>query len=334
MLFSLSFELNEVNAAGYLGRLTGRRPSRVTALSGGVSNTVLLAEFDDGQRLVLKQSLPRLRVEQEWLCDRSRILRECSALRVLAPRLTPGSVPEVMFEDQENFAFAMASAPPSSETWKTQLLRGETDPATALRAGTLLASVIRETSGDPQLRQTFGDLEAFEQLRLDPYYQVTASRHPEKASFFAELIGECRRRAVCLVHGDWSPKNFLVTPGSVMAIDWECVHYGNPAFDAAFGLNHLLLKSFHLPSRETDFATLAAAFWSPLRTALPELYWLEESTVRHLAGLLLARMDGKSPVEYITDPAAKDRIRTFALELMREPPATIDEVFDRRALCH
>ena len=333
MLFSLCFELNEANAAGYLRRLTGRGPSHVTALSGGVSNTVLLAEFDYGQRLVLKQSLPRLRVEEEWLCDRSRILRECAALKVLAPLLTPGSVPKVMFEDSDNFAFAMAAAPASSETWKTQLLRGETNPETALRAGALLASIIRETSANSQLGRTFGDLEAFEQLRLNPYYEVTASRHPEAASFFAELIDECRQRAVCLVHGDWSPKNFLVSPGSVMAIDWECVHYGNPAFDTAFGLNHLLLKSFHLPSRQADFAALAVAFWSPLRNGLPEMDWLEHSTVRHLAGLLLARMDGKSPVEYITDRDSKDLIRRFALDLMREPPTTIEAVFDRRALC-
>jgi hypothetical protein len=61
--------------------------------------------------------------------------------------------------------------------------------------------------------------------------------------------------------------------------------------------------------------------------------WLESATLRHLAGLLLARMDAKSPVEYITDPDLKQRIRAFARELITQTPRAVSEVFDRRLRC-
>jgi 5-methylthioribose kinase len=170
----------------------------------------------------------------------------------------------------------------------------------------------------------------FDQLRLDAYYRYVAGRHPELAGYFEALIADCETRRWCLVHGDFSPKNFLVDRGSLVAIDWECVHYGNPAFDAAFLLNHLLLKSFHLPARAADFAELGLRFWRAATSQIPTAPWLEESTVRHWAGLLLARMDGKSPVEYIKDPGLRNEIRAFARGLIARPPASVAEVFDRR----
>src|SRR6266545_2572471 len=114
------FELAAQNAAAYL---TGRglaAPDSVTELGGGVSNTVLLVEAG-GSRSVLKQSLARLRVEQDWFSDRDRIFREVAALRLLAGCLPPGSVPEVLFEDRDNCLFSMSAAPADAVTWKAQL---------------------------------------------------------------------------------------------------------------------------------------------------------------------------------------------------------------------
>jgi len=178
----------------------------------------------------------------------------------------------------------------------------------------------------------FGDLALFEQLRLDPYYGFTARQHPHTILYFEELNEECRRHRVSLVHGDFSPKNFLVARRRLMAIDWECVHFGNPAFDAAFLLNHLLLKSFHLPQQELRYAGVARAFWKALEPAVAGFPWFRGSAIRHGAGLLLARIDGKSPVEYLTDETVRGRVREFALDLMAHPAASVDEVFERRAV--
>lgn len=323
-------DLDDRNVAVWFRERTGAAASSAVPLSGGVSNTVLLLQTAQGP-VVVKQALARLRVQEEWLCDRSRILRESQALRMLHPLLPPGSVPEVVMEDASAYAYAMRAAPEGSETWKALLLRGGSNQELAWHAGALLGAIIRTTSGDPEFELQFGDLEAFEQLRLDPYYRHTATRHPAVREYFEELIADCRTRRVCLVHGDWSPKNFLVTGSGIMAIDWECVHYGNPAFDAAFGINHLLLKSFHLPELLEHFAGHIRQFQAGLEAADHGFGWLETASLRHLAGLLLARMDGKSPVEYIQEDELRASIRGFALDLIGRPAQNVEELLQRRS---
>lgn len=317
-------DLDTNSAREWLIQHLGFEPQSVEALSGGVSSLVFLAE--GALRVVVKQSLPQLQVQAEWLCDRRRALREAAALRVLGPLLPAGSVPAFLAEDPDRFTFAMAAAPAHAETWKTALLRGECDRATAKSAGEVLATLIRETAG--RFQQEFGDMAIFDDLRLEAYYRYTAERHPDLRAYFDALIADCMNRRVALVHGDFSPKNILTDGTSAMVIDWECIHYGNPAFDSAFLLNHLLLKSFHLPAHAADFATLAADF----QGAAAAGDWFEESTMKHWPGLLLARMDGKSPVEYIRDEPLKMRIREFARDLIARPATSVDEVFRRRLL--
>ena len=47
-----------------------------------------------------------------------------------------------------------------------------------------------------------------------------------------------------------------------------------------------------------------------------------------LPGLLLARVDGKSPVEYLTDEADKVKVRTIAAALLCKPPSRLAQVRD------
>ncbi len=326
------FELDHTNAAPYLStRGYDGASLRVTPLGGGVSNTVLLVEGGE-TRLVLKQSLAKLRVEMDWFSERERIFRECSALREIGPFLEAGSVPEVIFEDRDNRLFAMSAAPAGARSWKSILMEGAAREGTAAAIGRMLASMISLSRSNARLEAAFGDQTVFGQLRLDPYYITTASRHSDLAPHFSRLIAQCAERRFSLVHGDWSPKNFLVDGDSVMAIDFEVIHYGDPSFDVAFFVNHLLLKSFHLPRWAGRFARLADRFWSVIAEALPEeARWLEESAVRHLGGLLLARIDGKSPAEYVREEAVKRQVRSFARELILNPPGALAGVFERRA---
>lgn len=327
----LLFELTAQNARDYLRRFHGldADSARVEELGGGVSNTVLLVE-DGNRRLVLKQSLGKLRVAQDWYSDRARVLRESDAIEHLSTELPPGSLPTVLFHDRENFAFAMTAAPPGARTWKSLLLEGEVSPAIAQTIAGMLAAIIRVSRRHVEWQIRFGDQTVFDELRLDPYYRSTATRHPDLRSFFDDLITECSGRRESLVHGDWSPKNFLVAGGgAVMAIDFEVIHYGNPAFDAAFLLNHLLLKSFFKPAWAELYRVAAEQFWSTLFAEVPSMNWLEASTIRQLGGLLLARIDGKSPVEYIRSETTQNAIRGFAKQLIHEPPGSVAEVFGR-----
>lgn len=314
----LNLELSVSNASAYLGY-----PCNATFLGGGVSNTVLLIESAHG-RLVLKQSLGKLRVEQDWFSDRGRIFRESSAMRQLALVLPPGAVPDILFEDRDNYLFAMTAAPPQAEPWKDRLLRGEIDPDTAETIGRLLAAILTSTWKNDRAEAEFGDQTIFDELRLDPYYRSTAARHPDLAPWFSALIEESKRRRYSLVHGDWSPKNFLVCGSDVLAIDFEVIHFGDPSFDTAFLLNHLLLKSFYRPQDNAALQAAALRFWNVVLDAVPAPNnWFEPATIQHLGALLLARIDGKSPAEYIRDEVLKTRIRAFARRSILDPPDRI-----------
>jgi aminoglycoside phosphotransferase (APT) family kinase protein len=267
-------------------------------------------------------------VEQDWFSDRARIFRESSVMRQLASVLPAGSVPEILFEDRDNYLFAMTAAPSGAESWKDLLLRGDIDPGTAEVIGRLQGTIISSSwKGDLQEAE-FGDQTIFDELRLDPYYRSTAARHPDLAPWFHALIEESQSRRFSLVHGDWSPKNFLVGGASVMAIDFEVIHFGDPSFDAAFLLNHLLLKSFYRPQWRPALFAAARRFWSVVQEAVPAPNaWFEAATIQHLGALLLARIDGKSPAEYIREDALKNQIRDYARRLILQPPSRLSTLF-------
>lgn len=322
------FELTVHNAAQYLsGFLPGDGPWSVTPLSGGVSNTVILAESGP-LRVVLKQALGKLRVKEDWFADRARIHREAAAIRRLAAVLPDGAVPAPVFEDPDNFILAMSAAPAQAKDWKSLLLARQFQERFAARAAEILAAQFLSTWADPACEREFGDQTPFEQLRIDPYYRFTASRHPRLAPQFNALIRESQSRRCCLVHGDYSPKNLLVHGACITVIDFEVIHYGDPSFDVAFLLNHLLLKAVHL-SAPAELQRLAAAFWEALRRSMPGLPdWLETAALRHLGCLHLARVDGKSPAEYLSEEG-RAMVRGLAESLIVDPPATIQQAFER-----
>ncbi len=317
--------LDETNAISYFSS-HGIEALRVIPLGGGVSNVVLLVETGS-KRLVVKQALERLKVKEEWLSDPRRTLRECASIRQLAAHLPAGAVPSILFEDQENCIYGMTAAAADAEDWKTQLLRGEIRPAVAANIGATLGAIMQTTSSGSAWQEQFGDQTVFDQLRLDPYYRFTATRHPDLKPQFDAIIASASTRRYCLVHGDYSPKNFLVAGNAAMAIDFEVVHFGDPSFDAAFLLNHLRLKSFFRPQWAVEYAVAAAAFWQALQPAVAELDWFEPATIAHLGGLMLARIDGKSPAEYIAEDALRQQVRQYARNLMLHPPKSVLEVF-------
>ena len=306
-------------------------PMFVRELGGGVSNIVLLVEGKgaDGEeiRWVVKQSLEKLRVQDDWRSQRSRIFREAEAIRALSPVLGQGAVPEVVHTDRENYLFIMTAAPPGSVMWKEALLDGRVEMDVARRAGTLLAQMIISSQHDPSFRTGFGERTVFDQLRIDPYYRTTAARHPDVCPVIEKLIEDSWQIRTAVVHGDYSPKNLLVQDNHIFLIDYEVVHWGDPAFDAGFLLNHLFLKAFHQPRFRQLYFSAAREFWRELlrgseKAALEDF---ENMSLRHLGALMLARIDGKSPVEYIRDEMTKERVRRFAKRLLLEGARQLEE---------
>ena len=322
-------DLTEANAGAWLGqRGILAAGGRFSELGGGVSNTVILAELTD-RRIVLKQSLGKLRVEKEWLSERGRIFRESRAMNWLTGRIRGGRVPRVLFEDRQQYTIAMEAAPVDTTMWKTRLFREEFDHAHAQAAGTLLGSIVAASWGSPEAENLFGDQTVFDQLRIDPYYRFTASQVPESHEYILALVQESALRRFSLVHGDWSPKNLLWGRDGMWAIDWEVVHFGDPSYDVGFLLNHLALKSIAMPTFARQLAALADAFLEALRIQLPvDGKWVADAGFEHLPALMLARVEGKSPAEYLTSPM-RGEARRKALALMRNPAHSVEEIWER-----
>jgi 5-methylthioribose kinase len=300
-------------------------PVRAHALSGGISNIVLAATWDGG-RAVLKQSLPELRVATVWRFDRARIVNERRAMRHLAGVLPAGSVPAVLAHDDEAFLFVMSHAPEGGVNWKEALLRGEIDLSAAGRAGAMLGEIHRRSAGDPGVAHDFADLTPLLQGRVDPYHRTAAAANPELADIVNAEADRLLATRRCLVLGDWSPKNLLVYPDHMLALDFEVAHYGDPAFDVAFLLTHLVLKGVRRPGDAGRLRAAADAFLRGYGAPPPDAH-----VVAELGCLLLARIDGKSRIEYLTADDQRAHVRALAADILttsdRPLTATLDHSF-------
>ncbi len=240
-------------------------------------------------------------------------------------------LPRILFEDREHYLFAMTAAPLGHATWKQRLLGGDADVATAAACGRVLGQLHASTWRDPLVDREFADRQFFDDLRLDPYYRQIARVHPGLGTAIDKLLASLAAHPRCLVHGDFSPKNLLVWPSGLMLIDCEVGHFGDPAFDLGFFLTHLALKSLHFAARFADYFALAETFWRAYReTLLPaagleELVGLESRVSHNWAACLLARVDGKSRVEYLT-PGEAAIVRKLAMPLIESPTATWNEM--------
>jgi len=331
-------ELTADNVANHLRETGAIQPDArvsVRELAGGVSNVVLRVDVEGAGPFVVKQCRERLRVAVEWRARLDRIWAERAALGVLADLLPPGAAPAVLFEDRAEYLFAMTCAPDDSETWKARLMRGEADPDIGARLGTLLATIHAEAPGHPALGSSLADASLFDELRVDPYYRTTAAAHPNLAPRFAALIEAMNlpvdRRT--LVLGDFSPKNILVHSGGVVLLDFECAHAGDPTFDLGFFLSHLTLKRIHgvLGTDKSTWLALTNAFLAAYHDRLSDRLGpsseLVPRAIEHAAACILARVDGKSPVEYLDEPR-REAARRSALALFDARPRTWDGMIE------
>jgi aminoglycoside phosphotransferase (APT) family kinase protein len=320
--------LHYLRAAGHLA---ADEPARVSSLPGGVSNRTVLVEPSTKPPFVLKQALPKLRVATDWPSDPRRIHQEALGLTWLARITPPGSIPALLFEDEDLHVLAIEAVPMPHDNWKTRLLSGGLEMRHVEQFGALLGSIHGRSHQDAtRLSRVFADRGFFESLRVEPYYRYTASRHPATRSFFDELIAETAATRMALVHGDYSPKNILIAPSAFVLLDHEVIHWGDPAFDIGFSMTHLLAKAGHLRSQRKAFLDAARLYWKTYRatTAAALLAGgFEQRASRHTAACLLARVDGRSPLEYLSANEQSNQ-RQIALELIGEPLASMAGLID------
>ena len=307
------------------GRIAPDETPQVRTLAGGVSNRTVWVKRASGEAWVLKQALAKLRVKVDWFSDPARVHREALGLRWLEKLAPPGTITPLVFEDEQHHLLAMQAVPEPHENWKTQLLRGEVDMAHVDQFARILGTVQRRAAESHGLAEVFADQSFFESLRIEPYYAYTASQVPESRDFYNRLIAETRERRFTLVHGDYSPKNVLVRDGRLVLLDHEVIHWGDGAFDVGFGLAHFLSKGHHLPKSAHEFAKAAISFfvgYDHYRGKIEGDPGDERAVIHHTLGCLLARVAGRSPLEYL-DEIERERQRRVVAGLMQAPPQTL-----------
>ncbi|MCY1316347.1 aminoglycoside phosphotransferase family protein [Sinorhizobium sp. GL28] len=309
------------------GQVQDERAWAIEPLTGGVASDIWKVTTDETS-FVVKKALASLRVAQDWKAPVTRNASEVEWMLEVA-KVAPDAVPRILAHDPSLGAFAMSYFDPSENpVWKEELRNGRVDVTFARRLGGVVAAIHAATARSQDIGRRFANDEVFHSIRVEPYLEATAQVHPDLAAPLLALSRDVMNTRTALVHGDVSPKNILIGRDGPIILDAECAWYGDPSFDLAFCLNHLLLKCIW---RRQDAAGLLDSFEALAKAYLSGVAWepaiaLEARAARLLPALLLARVDGKSPVEYITARIDKDFVRHFARSLIQSPPTTLADI--------
>jgi aminoglycoside phosphotransferase (APT) family kinase protein len=306
--------------------------ARLTPFSGGVSSEIYLVE-DGLKKFVVKRALPKLKVKDDWYADVSRNASEWDYLECVS-RMIPGAVPQLHFSCPAEGYFGMEYLGAGFSNWKDMLLAGEFNIRHAELAAGILGEIHERTSSNSVFLRQFDTTVNFHQLRAEPYLLTTGARNPALRAIFESEAQRIESTREALVHGDFSPKNILIHGDRMVLLDCEVAWYGDPAFDVAFLLNHLFLKSLHHAPMGTELDAMLGvmidAFWRTYATkrTTTDTAAIEKRLVPLLLMLMLARVDGKSPVEYLT-PAKREFLRAFVTQHLPLPP---DNLADMRSI--
>lgn len=326
------------------GHIASSEEVQMQPLTGGVSNRTVLVTRTNGEAWIIKQALSKLRVAVDWFSSPERVHREALGLQWIN-QLVPQSTPRLLFEDHEHHLIAMQAVPQPHANWKTLLLAGDLQLDHVDQFARLLALIhLHSHAQRAELTIIFSDRTFFESLRLEPYYAFTAQQIAKAADFLQTLINETRQRTLTLVHGDYSPKNILVHHHKLILLDHEVIHFGDPAFDLGFSLTHLLSKANHnldiQPNRTPQFATATHQYWQTYTQTLQgkkedknavdlhRIAEIDSFAVRHTLACLLARIHGRSPLEYLSN-AARIRQSDAVLSLIADRPSSVPELIER-----
>lgn len=291
----------------------------VTALTGGVASDIAVVSLPD-YRVCVKFALPQLRVEQEWLAPVHRNAAEYAWMSV-ASTVQPEASVRLFGRSETLHGFAMEYlGGPDIYLWKSELLAGRVRIGEAADVAKVLGEIHAASTREGFDTSPFQNRDDFRALRIEPYLLFTASRNPEVAPQLRRLADMLYGSSLVLVHGDVSPKNIMFRDFAPVLLDAECATMGDPSFDPAFCLNHLVLKAVHLPTARASLLGEIGRFWDAYGAYVT---WenpvgLEARVAELVPALMLARMDGKSPVEYLSE-ASREKVRELALDLLSNP---------------
>ncbi len=296
------------------GLIANKSEPIIERLTGGVSSDIWKVT-SGGRIFCVKRALSQLAVKDLWEASTERNAYEVEWFKTVAA-FSPDVVPEVIAHDRQAGFFAMTFIDPEEYTvWKDLLSSGDINDQTAVALANALVKIHSETAYNDGIAKKFKTDDLFFDLRINAYLITAAKRNRDVRARIMEIADLTQKTKVALVHGDVSPKNIMAnSAGDIVILDAETAWFGDPAFDVAFLLNHMLLKSVWKPEHTAKYNRL---FDLISTNYLAGVDWEDrdgiETRIAHLLPmLLLARVDGKSPAEYVTEDAVKNLIRIFA----------------------
>ncbi len=290
----------------------------ITPLPGGVSSETTVVNRP-GSSLVVKRALGQLKVDTEWTSAPERIFAEAAGLEWFH-HLTPDTVPAPIGVSAAHFGLVLPHAPSPCPDLRTLLLHDA--PSAPQAVGQQLARIAttwHAASPDPARGGQLDDRVRVTELRLDPFYRDMAKRWPEYSALIHELVDELVDTDLCVVHGDFSPKNVLLLPGGgLWIIDTEVAHIGHPVLDTASMLAHLTIKTLHHRGRDTwnIVNTIRRDFLETIAQHSPSV---PDSLPRHLGVLMGVRVVGVARVPYLT-PTTRQDVENTARALLEGAP--------------
>lgn len=299
--------------------------ARLSPFTGGVSSEIYLVE-DGTKKFVVKRALPKLKVKDDWFAEVSRNLSEWAYLDCVG-RMIPGTVPQLYFSCPRDGYFGMEFLGAGFSNWKDLLLAGQFNTRHAELAAGILGEIHQRTSANCIFLRQFDTTANFHQLRVEPYLLTTGVRNPSLRTIFESEAQRIEATREALVHGDFSPKNILINRDRMVLLDCEVAWYGDPVFDVAFLLNHLYLKSLHHAPRGLELDAMVDTFWRAyaMKRSTADSAAIEKRLVPLVLMLMLARVDGKSPVEYLGLPK-QEFLRAFVYQHLPSPPNNLAEM--------
>ena len=290
-------------------------------LTGGVSSDIWRIDTARGP-VCAKRALPKLRVAADWQAPIERNLYEARWMQV-ANAARARLRAEVLGQHPRLGVLVMELPAATHALWKQQLRDGLADvPPRARSAARWRASMpIRRARPSWRRVRQRRDL-----LRHPP--GALPAGHGDSATptwpvALQALVGRRRRsRARWCTATSARRTSWSVHTGRCFWMPNARV-WGDPAFDLAFCLNHLLLKCLWSPAAARAFLrcfdALAAGLSGRRGLGAGRTRWSVAPRAL-LPGLLLARVDGKSPVEYLTEDAQRDTVRRVARALLIASP--------------
>lgn len=312
------------------GHIGAKETPTYASLTGGVANKTILVQRTNANSFVLKQALGKFRVAVDWYADPQRSHVEVMGLQAFQSLAPDGAIPLFLFEDEGEFLHAIEAIPQPHRVYKDLLLERQGTVELAQRFGSLMATIhVNALRQADRLEPLFDDLTHFESQRLEPFYAYTAEQVPASAEFIRTLIEQTRTTRVSLVHGDFTPKNVLVRgDGSLVLLDFEIVHWGDPAFDVGLALAHLVAKAITLRSADKKGWQEVHAFldaYAAVASQALHTPMLLDRAFAHFLACLLARVRGRSPLNYL---AIMERhfIEQRVLVMMDQPSIGISDL--------